>query len=113
MTKKRAKNMYINRDNPKTGTFYPINKFLTDDHGNKYQLYHRNKLQFFKDIPLNDTDIGIVVDGYFCRCFSSHPYAYKSFNQNLERINHLIDRDNVNLLERSKGLISRHKGARK
>lgn len=59
----------------KKGVFYTTGKVFSDCNGDKRELFYRNKAKFFKDIPINSNQVGIIENGIFIRCFDSHPFT--------------------------------------
>ena len=104
---KRAKNLWIKEDKPKTGTFYGTDKYISDG-TNRYQLFQRGRESYLGDIPIGVLDIGIIERGYFCLCFKAHPKT-KNFFKYLEQREKFLKRTGKKLNDMAAGLIKAFK----
>lgn len=68
---KIAKIYFINNEKKtfrvKKQRVHGLNKTIKDKTGKEYQLFTQDELQFYADIPINDPNVGIMIDGVFWR----------------------------------------------
>jgi len=72
----RLKNIYNKkpcRDFPATSQFWRTGETVSDFDGNIFEVVYRGKPEFYVDIPINQNDIGLDVEGYFVLIGKAHP----------------------------------------
>lgn len=103
----KFKKAYFLRISKNNKTYQKINikaiglqKIVTDSTGKQYQLFLQDDLKFHVDIPLNDPNIGVIIDGLF---WAICPYS--TARRDLNKIDEIIKKNSIHELN-LKGLES-------
>lgn len=91
---KMAKIYFVNNEKKtfrvKKQKVYGLNKTIKDKTGKEYQLFTQDELKFYVDIPINDPNVGVMVDGVFWSITTLSRYR-----NNFEKLKEMLETKDI------------------